>query len=1637
MKSLLSFAWKSVLAISLFLLPHFAQAQLTVNGVSAFEQYVQNLQGPGVIISNINIECDTLSPAMGGFDATNTTIGLDSGLLLTSGSILGAPVNGPTGTNNFAPGDPLLTAIGTGQSNDACAVEFDVIPSCDTLRIRYVFASHEYPTFVGQFDDIMGIFVTGPGYTPNTNVALIPGTTQAVSINNVNATTNSQYFVDNQTTTIQTEYNGLTTVLEAVIPVQACVTYTIRISVSDEQDFTLDSGVFVEAFSCENLVPGVVIRNTVNANSPVGVEECVDAIATFFNLGDTSVALPINFTLGGTATLGADYNFPATVTVPAGEDSINVLIPILPDNVVEGSESVIIRVVPTNGCASFPDSATLTILDPFEVDAGPDRTICSGETSTLGTTPDPDVAYSWQSGFGLQGNLNSLNPFVNVTTVTPLTFSYIVTATDLINGCVDMDTVVVNIKPLPAADFGIDPDVCVNDLTTIVFTQVQVAGAVYQWDFDGASTINGSGPGPYQVAWNTPGTKTVTMSLLDGTCPSDTIIKTILVNPIPTSSFLATSPVCEGQPAQVNYTGSASMGATYIWDFDGGVGGSGQGPFGVVWNSPGTKDITLTVEEFGCVSPQTTTSVVVNQVPTSDFSLTDSICAEDNTQIVYTGNGLANASYAWSFDGGQIISGSGVGPYVVNWLTAGTKTVCLQVEENGCISTLSCETITILEIPEAEIAPVADQCFGGNSFLFTNIGDPDVDDCTWIFGPDANPPVFTGCTPPAVSYLNPGVKTVSLIVARDGCISDSAQITFEVIPEPSANFSASTGATCQDTCVTFTYTGMSQGPQQTFMWDFGPGAIPATSTQPNPGCIPYATGGTKTVTLTVDYRGCTVSSTQDVNIHPGPVVSAGADVEFCEGDGGAQIDASVSGGTQPYFYSWWCDDPPNCGLSSDVIEDPVANPNVSSPTEEVVYYFQVTDVNGCVSNVDSVVVTVKAKPKMDAGPDVFICEEGPGEFITGGLAANNAAPLPIDYSWTPSTGLNDASVPNPFARPDTTTIYTLIGTSANGCSSEVTTLDTLSTVTVHVNPLPIADAGADTAICLNEAVQLQGFASGAGPTYSYTWTPALPGTIDDPNSPSPNVSPGFTTTFFLVVTSNGCDSDADAVEVIVDTKPTISPGSDETICLREEVQLDGSAAGDPNATIYNYEWTPSLGLSDPSVAKPLASPGTTTTYSVTATSEHGCGSDAAQITVTVEPTAEVRALSVDTLICEGTEIQLSAEHSFTTPVGSPVVYEWRPQNGSVTSSPFLPDVNIRPSTTTLYIVEASVSGDCPTYDSVLVTVSPKVDADLVSDTSRICEGLSVQLSASGGLGAAEYIWSPTMGLSDSIIANPTATPTTSTTYQVIIKEGACSDTASVAIDVNDAPEVDYLFSQNSGCEGLEVSFLENTSNATSFRWDFGDGSAVNNEANPTYIYDLPGEYAVSLTAVGPGGCESTITKTSVAVSASGAALFTSAPTADLELPLPDARIQFTDQSDNAINWLWDFGDGTTSGEANPIHTYTQAGNYMVTLTVTDVNGCVSTFILGPYNVFAPDLMIPNVFSPNEDGINDAWQVQYDGTEVFRVEIFDRWGRSFFAADAVSEAWRGTDPEGNAAVSGVYFYSLMIGEKNYKGNITLV
>ncbi|MCW3072600.1 MAG: hypothetical protein JWO44_2490 [Bacteroidetes bacterium] len=514
-------------------------------------------------------------------------------------------------------------------------------------------------------------------------------------------------------------------------------------------------------------------------------------------------------------------------------------------------------------------------------------------------------------------------------------------------------------------------------------------------------------------------------------------------------------------------------------------------------------------------------------------------------------------------------------------------------------------------------------------------------------------------------------------------------------------------------------------------------------------------------------------------------------------------------------------------------------------------------------------ITVNAIPSADAGANAAICN---GSSTTLNASGGTS------YSWLPVTGLSSATIANPVANPTATTNYTITVTNA-GCSAT-------DVVAITVNPVPVANAGSDVSICSGSSASL-----GASGGSSYSWSPAAG--LSSTTIANPVASPATTTTYTVTVTAAGCSA-TDAVLVTVNPSPTANAGSDVTICNGTSTTLNAGGG-------TSYSWLPATGLSSTTISNPVASPTTSTNYTVTVTSG-GCSStDVVTVFVTPLPAADAGS---DVTICTGSSATLNASGGTS--------YNWAPAAGLSSSTIANPVAN--PTVTTTYTVTVTNSG-CSATDVVTITVSTSLIADAGADTS-ICNGSYTTLTASGG---TSYSWSPAAGLSSSIIANPVAGPSVTTTYTVTAFSGGCSSTDAVTVTVNSLPTATITAGgPTTFCQGDSVILA--SSSGSSYLWSNG-----NTNASITVL--ASGSYSVSLTSV--NGCSATSAPVSVTVYSTG--------TAGISAGGPLTFCQggsVTLSASAGSSYAWSTADTTQSIVA------TLPGTYSV--SVADVNGCSSS-----------------------------------------------------------------------------------------------
>lgn len=1031
-----------------------------------------------------------------------------------------------------------------------------------------------------------------------------------------------------------------------------------------------------------------------------------------------------------------------------------------------------------------------------------------------------------------------------------------------------------------------------------------------------------------------------------------------------------------------------------------------------------------------CVDSDSVTLTIL-PIPSSNFALPTDACVGDKITIPYAGGSAANVAFDWQFSNGAPANSTTVGPHKVTWNSPGLHEVTLQVTEAGCSSAVTRDTIWVHPIPIAQIDTVAPQCLGSNNFSLYSLGSyGSTAVYDWNFGPQGSAPTDSLAFLNNLVFSAPDTHWVTLQISEYGCASalDSQMVVVKPDPDPSWSFIASQQCFPANSFNFFT-TGLND-PSTQFQWSFQDGLPPAsTSLTPT---VSFANQGAKEVILTADLDGCLAVEIDTIDVFPSPQAVAGPDTSFCEGTSGVELSGTVIGGTAPFTYNWWCDSTVSFAWAVDSLSD--NDPQVVADST-IWVYVEVTDINGCTSEVDSLQVQVLPKPWADAGQDTSICENGPCVALSPTLQPGP----PQAFQWYPAAGLNNPNTLSPCAAPDSTTTYSIVVTNLlTGCRSDSGGIDPAAQVEVAVRPAPVADAGIDVEICPGDSIQLQATATGGVGPSTFQWSPS--NSISNPTSSTPIASPTYTTTYSVTPFADGCQGLGDTVRVRVHALPIADAGQDQEICLGESARLNGTAGGDSTAT-YSFNWN-GVALDNPLLEDPVASPAVTTTYYITVISNYGCESLLDSVTVFLHPTPQAEA-GDSVYVCLGTSGQLDGSYYFNQPdttLDTNLLYfNWNPR-ADVPDSTILNPV-ISPTTSGWYFLEVDYK-TCSTEDSVYVSVIPGLNPVVSIDTAMACQGDSVQLTAGGGILTPDFFWSPSHLVDQPIAAQPMAASDTSTWFTVYLRENGCLDSARVFLEVLPRPEINFSHTDAVGCPPLQVDFVVDSLPPNTFlSWNFGDGSPAMNVSRVIHEYADVGSYPVQLLAVMPGGCADTADFLTVEVTPPPRLDIRSTPDHPVEMTLwygyEAVEVELEEQGGEAVDWIWTVPEGDRFGGSRLEHRFQAPGTYFFELAGVDVNGCWSDTVVGPFVVLAGEVDIPNVFSPNADGINDLFLPEIRGEGTYLLQVRDRWGKMIFETRNKMEGWRGTTLEGNEVPVGAYYYFLKLGEKEYAGTINLI
>jgi gliding motility-associated-like protein len=430
----------------------------------------------------------------------------------------------------------------------------------------------------------------------------------------------------------------------------------------------------------------------------------------------------------------------------------------------------------------------------------------------------------------------------------------------------------------------------------------------------------------------------------------------------------------------------------------------------------------------------------------------------------------------------------------------------------------------------------------------------------------------------------------------------------------------------------------------------------------------------------------------------------------------------------------------------------------------------------------------------------------------------------------------------------------------------------------------------------------------------------VPGSFDYSWNSSPvqttQTATGLAAGTYIVTVTDATTGCADTAHVtILDSNPPIAnAGTDATICNGGNTTLNGTATG--GVSPYTFSWAPAGSLTDPNIANPIASPTTTTTYTLTVTDFNGCQSTD-QVIITVNPLPAVTVTSTLNTICLGANATLTASGASN--------YTWSPSTGlSATSGP---SVVATPSVTTTYTVNGTDANGCQSSAQITITVNPLPNVSIDPPTGAICVGETIVLTASG---ATDYTWTPATGLNTTNGAVVEASPTETTTYIVTGSNGTCSNSDTVIVTVTPLPVVTVTPSNPAICLGSSTTLT--ASGASTYTWSPATGLSSTTDASVTANPTTTTTYTV--TGTGAGGCQNS---TNVTVTVNPLPTVTINPSA----PVICVGDSVTLTASGAVTYSWSpatalSSTGTAVTIANPSVTTTY------TVTGTDAIGCQNT-----------------------------------------------------------------------------------------------
>jgi len=1371
----------------------YGQLVITNQGGTA-QDIVDAMVGFGLDVSNATISCP--SDSYGTFTNGETTCAnIPSGVLLSTGNLNNIGL--PAGTQDFSPNfseqmdgngpfgtscnDPELLSLEPLAQYDCCILEFDVVPTCNTLLIRFVFGSEEYPEYVNSsFNDAFGFFVSGTNPVGanynNTNVATLPDNVTIVSVDNVSPFTNPAFYINNAGCT-NIALDGLTTVLTREIEVIPCESYHFKLAIADAGDPIYDSGVFIDFLECVNAIEPIL------SSTPSG---CLgnDGTATV----DLSGGFPpytiewntIPVQNGPTATGLAPGTYEVTVddagacTSPITQtvvvsSSVNNVTPTFTQ---EGPfcEGVVISDLPQSSNEGITGSwspaidNTQTTTYTFTPDAGQ----CA-DVVTMDITIDPSQVPTFtQQGPYCEGDAipnistssnegvtGSWSPAIDNTQTTTYTF------TPDVGQCSNTQTMDIAIDPLVTPTFTQQGPYCEGDVITNIST-----------------TSNEGISGSWSPAIDNSQTTNYTFTPDLGQC-SNTQTMEITIDPLVTPTFTQQGPYCEGD-AVPNISTTSNEGIIGSWS-------------PAIDNSQ-TTTYTFTPDLGQCSNTQTM-EITIDPLVTPSFDQVGPYCEGSNPPALTT-NSLEGIDGVW-------------GPPGINTTIIGPSTFAFVPNTGQCATNQTMEII-ITALQNPSFNQIGPYCEGSvisdlNTISIEGVTgnwSPSIDNTqttTYTFTPDAGQCSDIQTMEIVIDLL----ETPTFVQQPPICVGDNFSLS-NVSNEGITGSWSPTIDNTQTTPYTFIPDAGQCSNEQTMEVSVGPPEtptfaimgpycqtgniddLPLTSLEGftgtwNPNTVDNTSTGVFTSTFTPDVGLCATLASIDITITDAPSITAAAlDSTLCEGESAVLFAMDITGGqlvetftmdvTAPFNYT--TSNTNAVGSYYVIVSGTIMAMSGEERDANYQFIFNNNPVNPPVPGTfwqwnGSSVASQSTVPFVYNPAHIynyFFSGGAPQTFTfsDSGPYIDNSGSLVFeiyymgDLLWsTGATEIGDTIVP-----PSGNNTYTVSIDFGNGCvaSDEVDVLvNSLDSPTFE--PIPPICVGGDIILPI---ISNEG--------YTGTWSPAIDNTQ--------------TTEYTFTPDAGQCASEQ---FVSVEVGPPSTPTFDviPPICSGIDVSL-------PSESLEGFTgtWSPVINNLE------------TTTYTFTP--------DANQCALVTDLTIEVLENPIistgDPLIaCIGDIVTLLGSGA-----GSGGTYSW--DNGVVDGVPFTV------SETLLYTVTGTDENGCIGTASIMVTGLPVPIAGISASPESGGVPLEV-IFTNTSQNATNYQWD--FGNDEfNTVNNQSAQNSTyldfgSYTVWLIADNGVCDDSISIVISTTVEPQifVPNVFTPNS--DGSNETFMISTENMQS------------------------------------------------------------------------------------------------------------------------------------------------------------------------------------------------------------------------------